>query len=277
MGGSVDLIRDVQKGGSGGPKTQVLIIDVGGPGAETLLSASNPMPVSLTSAQLSTLTPLSTVAVTGTFWQATQPVSATSLPLPAGAATAAKQPALGTAGSASSDVLSVQGVASMTPLKIDLSGTTANATAVKVDGSGVTQPASLASLPALAAGTAIIGTTIAPAQTGVVYNGTTALTPTAAFVNATASGDMTVVAATVGKKIRVLKYTIGPVSAAVNAFFKGTTLGAISSTKNFSINGGCDGSYCPQGHFLDTNAGDDLKINLSTTANVGIDVLYILI
>lgn len=70
----------------------------------------------------------SSLAVTGTFWQTTQPISASSLPLPTGASTAAKQPALGTAGSASSDVLSVQGIASMTPLK--------------VDGSGVTQPVS---------------------------------------------------------------------------------------------------------------------------------------
>lgn len=69
-----------------------------------------------------------TTAVTGTFWQATQPVSATSLPLPTGASTAAKQPALGTAGTASSDVITVQGIASMTP--------------IKTDGSGVTQPVS---------------------------------------------------------------------------------------------------------------------------------------
>lgn len=48
--------------------------------------------------------------------------------LPTGAATAAKQPALGTAGSASPDVLTVQGIASMV--------------ALKVDGSGVTQPVS---------------------------------------------------------------------------------------------------------------------------------------
>lgn len=58
----------------------------------------------------------------------TQPVSAIALPLPTGAATAAKQPALGTAGTASTDVLSVQGITSMTPLKID--------------GSAVTQPIS---------------------------------------------------------------------------------------------------------------------------------------
>ena len=55
-------------------------------------------------------------------------VDAASLPLPTGAATAAKQPALGTAGSASADVLTVQGIASMT--------------ALKVDGSAVTQPVS---------------------------------------------------------------------------------------------------------------------------------------
>jgi hypothetical protein len=65
-----------------------------------------------------------TLAVSGTFFQATQPVSIAatvavsnaSLPLPAGAATSAKQPALGTAGTASADVLSVQGIASGTPL-----------------------------------------------------------------------------------------------------------------------------------------------------------------
>jgi hypothetical protein len=75
----------------------------------------------------------SALAVTGTFWQATQPVSAASLPLPTGAATSAKQPALGTAGTASADVITVQGIASMT--------------ALKVDGSAVTQPISAAALP----------------------------------------------------------------------------------------------------------------------------------
>lgn len=97
----------------------------------------------------------SAIPVTGTFWQATQPISAAALPLPAGASTSAKQPALGTAGSASSDVITVQGIASMTALKVDgsavtqpVSGTVTanvqggNATAVKVDGSAVTQPVS---------------------------------------------------------------------------------------------------------------------------------------
>lgn len=48
----------------------------------------------------------------------TLPISAASLPLPSGAATAAKQPALGTAGSPSADVLTVQGATSGAPLTI---------------------------------------------------------------------------------------------------------------------------------------------------------------
>jgi len=55
-------------------------------------------------------------------------VVVSSSALPTGAATAAKQPALGTAGTASADVISIQGIAGMT--------------AVKVDGSGATQPVS---------------------------------------------------------------------------------------------------------------------------------------
>jgi hypothetical protein len=48
----------------------------------------------------------------------TQPVSAASLPLPTGAATSAKQPALGTAGTPSADVISVQGHSSMTAIAV---------------------------------------------------------------------------------------------------------------------------------------------------------------
>jgi hypothetical protein len=72
-------------------------------------------------------------AVSGTEMQVDVLTSA----LPTGAATAAKQPALGTAGTASSDVITVQGIASMT--------------ALVVDGSGVTQPVSHAALTELAA------------------------------------------------------------------------------------------------------------------------------
>lgn len=45
-------------------------------------------------------------------------VSVSSSALPTGASTSAKQPALGTAGTASADVITVQGIASMTPLLV---------------------------------------------------------------------------------------------------------------------------------------------------------------
>lgn len=51
-------------------------------------------------------------------------VVVSSSALPSGASTAAKQPALGTAGTASADVISVQGIASMTPLQVADNGGT---------------------------------------------------------------------------------------------------------------------------------------------------------
>jgi hypothetical protein len=141
--------------------------------------AAGSVPVVLTASQLSTLTPLSSVTVSGTvtanagtgtftvdgsghtqpvsgtFWQATQPVSAAALPLPSGAATEttlasidAKTPALGQALAAASTpvVLTAAQVSTLTPL----STVTANA------GSG-TFATSLATLPALTAGSALIG------------------------------------------------------------------------------------------------------------------------
>jgi hypothetical protein len=56
-------------------------------------------------------------------------ISAASLPLPSGAATAAKQPALGTAGTPSSDVITVQGVTSGTVLPVSGQGAAASGVA----------------------------------------------------------------------------------------------------------------------------------------------------
>ena len=53
----------------------------------TIVSAGNPLPVTITGTPSVSVS--GSVAVTGTFWQATQPVSASSLPLPTGAATEA--------------------------------------------------------------------------------------------------------------------------------------------------------------------------------------------
>lgn len=128
------------KQSDGSQKTQ--LVDGSG---NVVGSTSNALNINLTNAS---------VAVTGTFYQATQPVSVSSLPLPSGAATSAKQPALGTAGTASTDVITVQGIAGMTALKVDGSAATQ-----PVSGTfwQTTQPVSLASLPALATGSNTIG------------------------------------------------------------------------------------------------------------------------
>lgn len=103
-------------------------VAVTGPLTDAELRASA-VPVSLASVPSHAVTNAGTFAVqasqSGT-WNVTN-ISGT-VSLPTGAATEAKQPALGTAGTASSDVITVQGVTGMT--------------AVKVDGSAVTQPVS---------------------------------------------------------------------------------------------------------------------------------------
>jgi hypothetical protein len=100
----------------------------------------------------------------------TQPVSAASLPLPSGAATAAKQPALGTAGTASADVITVQGIAG-----------------------GTAQPISAASLP-LPSGAAQDSTLTGGAQQTKITDGTNVATVKAASTAAVAADKAVVVA-----------------------------------------------------------------------------------
>lgn len=87
--------------------------------------------------------------------------------LPTGAATAAKQPALGTAGTASSDVITVQGIASMT--------------AIVVDGSGVTQPVSGTITANLSATDNAVLDAIAASVAGTLTVGTHAVTNAGTF------------------------------------------------------------------------------------------------
>jgi len=78
----------------------------------------------------------SAIPVTGTFFQATQPVSVASLPLPAGAATSANQT------TANTSLASID--SKLTPPLLIQGG---NSSAVKTDGSATIQPVSAASLP----------------------------------------------------------------------------------------------------------------------------------
>ncbi len=95
-------------------------------GSVSVANFPGTQPVSLSGALPTGTNAIGSVSVSNL--PATQPVSAVALPLPLGAATASKQPAIGAAGNPAADVLTVQGAPSMTALKID--------------GSAVTQPVS---------------------------------------------------------------------------------------------------------------------------------------
>lgn len=125
--GAATAAKQPALGTAGTASTDVLSVQgITGMTALKVDGSAVTQPVSLTSTTIT-----GTVAVTqsGT-WNLTN-ISGT-ISLPTGAATAAKQPALGTAGSASTDVITVQGITSMT--------------ALKVDGSAVTQPVSATNL-----------------------------------------------------------------------------------------------------------------------------------
>ena len=105
-----DPIRSQDRAGI---KTQVVLLDLGGAGAESLVTGTMPVSGSITVANASlavtgtfwqVIQPVSgtvtvgnaSLAVTGAFFQTTQPVSAASLPLPTGAATETTLAALNT-------------------------------------------------------------------------------------------------------------------------------------------------------------------------------------
>lgn len=144
-------------------------------GGGLLVGSAHPIPISDNSGSL-------TVDNGGTFavqaaqsgtWNITN-VSGT-VSLPTGAATAAKQPALGTAGTASSDVITVQGIASMTALKVDGSAVTqpvsdGGSTISIDDGAGNISVDWAGAVPPIGAGTeaAALRVTVATNSTGVL-------------------------------------------------------------------------------------------------------------
>lgn len=151
--------------------TSIASIDTKTPALGQALAAAS-VPVVLTAAQVTTLTP--PAAITGF-------------------ATEAKQPALGTAGTASADVISVQGVASMTALKVDGSAVTQPVSGTFYQ---ATQPVSIATAPALVASTALIGKV---SIDQVTANANEVVTKTGSVTTATLAAETTKVIGTVNQ------------------------------------------------------------------------------
>jgi hypothetical protein len=210
-----------------------------------------------------------TVAVTGTFWQATQPVSGSvsvsNFP--------ATQPVSGT--------VAVTGTFWQTTQPV--SGTFWQATqpvsgTVAVTGTfwQTTQPISIAA--ALPAGTNLLGQVSASNETSTVYNGTTALTPLFSTIVASASGVTNIIAAVSSKRIRVLSFRI-TASAAVNVKWQSHLLSPpvvtdVTGLAYYAANGGENAAHNPVGWFQ-TGVGEQLDLNLSAAVACGGSLTYV--
>ncbi len=95
-----------------------------------------------------------------------------------------------------------------------------------------------------------------------------------ADINATASGDTTVVAASNAAEIRVLSVCF-TVSAAVAVAWKSGSATTKIAAMSFPTEGGMNQDY-RRGWFVETDMGESLVINLSGNANVRGIVNYIL-
>lgn len=151
---------------------------------------------------------------------------------------------------------------------VGISGTVPTDASLVVGGQAVTgsNPVPVSQAAPLPAGTNTIGRVIAPAATGVIYDGPAALTPKFAAISAASTGDNTLVAAVPGKRLRVLKYTV-VASGAVGVKFRSGTGTDLTGSMSLGAGSGVGGAYCPAGHF-ETAPGEALALGL--TAGVGV-------
>lgn len=87
-------------------------------------------------------------------------------------------------------------------------------------------------------------------------------------INATLSGDNTLLSSASNKTIKVYQLCLGPTSTASNAIFKSGTASAISGTMVLSTTQALVLNFSPY-PWLITAASNALVLNLSTTASVG--------
>lgn len=125
-----------------------------------------------------------------------------------------------------------------------------------------------------------IGTTTTPIQvvvkddTSSVFNGSTSLTPKFAAINASASGNNTIVGAVASKKIRVLALSITGLTA-VNAKFQSGASGTdLTGLYHLGATGGMVLPYNPVGWF-ETASSALLNLNLDSAVNCGGSITYI--
>lgn len=121
------------------------------------------------------------------------------------------------------------------------------------------------SQPARAATTDTITAKLA---TDAIQNGTTALTPKFAAIDVASSGDNTLVAAVVGKKVRVLACVLVASAAVTVRFESGAGGTALTGQMVLAANGGFTLPFNPVGWF---ETGSNTLLNLELSAATSVD------
>jgi len=111
-------------------------------------------------------------------------------------------------------------------------------------------------------------------QTDVLMADTTVLTPKFAVINASTSGDNTLVAAVSAKKIRVLSYVIFAGAATTVRFESGAAGTALTGQMEVAANGGASVPFSPVGHF-ETAVNTLLNLELSAGNNLDGHLVYV--
>lgn len=182
-------------------------------------------------------------------------------------------PTAGTAAAiAADDIASV--LYQRVKLSLGADGTAVDAVAGSgVVGTGV-QRVVLATDVALPAGTNLLGSASAKLGTDAIMDGVTPLTPKFAAIAAASSGDNTLIAAVVSKKIRVLSYALIAAGAVTCRFEDGAGGTAKSGQMALAANGVLSVPFSPVGHF-ETTANTLLNLELGGAVSVAGHICYV--
>lgn len=192
-------------------------------------------------------------------------VDVASSVLPTGAATEATLSTIDTdTGNIATDTSTIAGAVSGSEMQVDVVASLPAGTNNIGDVDVATQPAR----------DNATDTITASLDTSAIMDDTTSLTPKFAIINASTSGNNTLIAAVVGKKIRVLSYTF-ITGAAVNVRFEDGAAGtALTGIMEHGVNGGQSVSFSPVGHF-ETTANTLLNLELSGAVSVDGHITYV--
>lgn len=117
-------------------------------------------------------------------------------------------------------------------------------------------------------------TITAKLATDAIQNGTTALTPKFAVIDAATSGDNTILAAVSAKKIRVLSLFLVAAGAVTVRFESGASGTALTGQMNLAANGGFVLPFNPVGWF-ETASNTLLNLELSGAVSVDGSLTYV--